>query len=194
MSPLAADSGLTTRLQGIVGREGVISTAKPGTIFVDMTTSSPQLAIEIHQACQAKEMHSVDAPVSGGDIGAREARLSIMIGGDQSVVESLQPVWELLGKTWVFQGPAGSGQHTKMVNQTLIATGMIGVCEALLYGHRAGLDLHTVLQSVSSGAAGSWSLSNLATMLRLNLFTYRDLMKWLHDPFGFPPLKMSRGL
>src|SRR6185312_62563 len=104
---------------------------------------------------------AVDAPVSGGDIGAREARLSIMIGGEQAVVDALRPLFELMGKTIVHQGPAGAGQHTKMVNQVLIATNMIGVCEALLYGYKAGLDLNVVLQSVGSGAAGSWSLNNL---------------------------------
>jgi 3-hydroxyisobutyrate dehydrogenase len=106
-------------------------------------------------------VYSVDAPVSGGDVGAREARLSIMIGGDKPVVDALMPCWQAIGKTIVHQGPAGAGQHTKMVNQTLIATGMVGVCEALLYGYRAGLDLNVVLESVASGAAGSWSLSNL---------------------------------
>jgi 3-hydroxyisobutyrate dehydrogenase len=126
-----------------------------------MTTSEPALAVEIYETARAKSVQSVDAPVSGGDIGAREARLSIMIGGDSAVVESLKPLFEAMGKTIVYQGPAGAGQHTKMVNQILIATNMIGVCEALLYGYKAGLDLNTVLQSVSSGAAGSWSLSNL---------------------------------
>ena len=119
------------------------------------------MAIEIYEAAKAKGVASVDAPVSGGDIGAKEARLSIMIGGDKDVVDALQPCWDTMGKTIVHQGGAGAGQHTKMVNQTLIASGMIGVCEALLYGHKAGLDLPTVLQSVGSGAAGSWSLSNL---------------------------------
>src|SRR5262249_30170148 len=102
-----------------------------------------------------------DAPVSGGDVGAREARLSIMIGGEPPVVEALKPLFETMGKTIVHQGAAGAGQHTKMVNQILIATNMIGVCEALLYAYKAGLDLNVVLQSVASGAAGSWSLSNL---------------------------------
>ena len=99
---------------------------------------------------------------SGGDVGAREARLSIMIGGDAQAVQSLMPCFQAMGKTIVHQGGPGAGQHTKMVNQTLIASNMIGVCEALLYAYRAGLDLDKVLQSVSSGAAGSWSLSNLA--------------------------------
>jgi 3-hydroxyisobutyrate dehydrogenase len=126
-----------------------------------MTTSEPALALEIDQAARAKGVHAVDAPVSGGDIGAREARLSIMIGGDQEVVDALRPLFETMGKTIVHQGPAGAGQHTKMVNQVLIATGMIGVCEGLLYAYKAGLDLNVVLQSVGSGAAGSWSLNNL---------------------------------
>ena len=104
---------------------------------------------------------SVDAPVSGGDVGAREARLSIMIGGERAAVEALMPCFQALGTTIVHQGGPGAGQHTKMVNQTLIASNMVGVCEALLYAYRAGLDLDRVLQSVASGAAGSWSLSNL---------------------------------
>src|SRR5204863_1446209 len=135
---------------------------KPGVILVDMTTSEPSLAIEIATQAKAKGVHAVDAPVSGGDIGAREARLSIMIGGDKEVVEALRPCFEAMGKTIVLQGPAGAGQHTKMVNQILIATGMIGVCEALLYAYKSGLDLPRVLESVSGGAAGSWSLTNYA--------------------------------
>ena len=119
------------------------------------------LAREIHEAARAKGVGSVDAPVSGGDVGAKNAALSIMVGGDAEVVDAVRPLLECMGKTIVHQGPAGAGQHTKMVNQVLIASNMIGVCEALLYGYKAGLDLKTVLQSVGSGAAGSWSLNNL---------------------------------
>lgn len=144
-----------------LGSEGALSGARSGSVFVDMTTSEPSLAVEIYDAAKAKGIASVDAPVSGGDIGAREARLSIMIGGDKDVVESLNPLFSLMGKTIVYQGGAGAGQHTKMTNQILISTNMIGVCEALLYAFKAGLDLETVMQSVASGAAGSWSLSNL---------------------------------
>lgn len=153
-----------------LGEQGALAGAKPGTILVDMTTSEPSLAVEIATAAMAKGVHSVDAPVSGGDIGAREARLSIMLGGDKEIVDALRPCWDAMGKTIVYQGPAGSGQHTKMVNQILIASGMIGVCEALLYGFKAGLDLPTVLQSVGSGAAGSWSLSNLGPRIMNNNF------------------------
>jgi 3-hydroxyisobutyrate dehydrogenase len=144
-----------------LGPDGTLAGAKPGSVLVDMTTSEPALAIEIAQAARAKGVHAVDAPVSGGDVGAREARLSIMIGGEAEIVLALRPLFETMGKTVVYQGPAGAGQHTKMVNQILIATTMIGVCEALLYGFKAGLDLNVVLQSVASGAAGSWSLNNL---------------------------------
>ncbi|HHK42981.1 MAG TPA: NAD(P)-dependent oxidoreductase [Planctomycetaceae bacterium] len=144
-----------------LGTDGALAGSREGNILVDMTTSEPSLAIEIYDAAKAKGVSSIDAPVSGGDVGAREARLSIMIGGDRDAVESLQPCWDAMGKTVVYQGGPGAGQHTKMVNQTLIATNMIGVCEALLYAYRAGLDLETVMQSVASGAAGSWSLSNL---------------------------------
>jgi 3-hydroxyisobutyrate dehydrogenase len=144
-----------------LGPDGTLSAARPGTVLVDMTTSDPALAVEIAEAAKAQGVDAIDAPVSGGDIGAREARLSIMIGGEVEVVAALRPLFEVMGKTIVHQGPAGAGQHTKMVNQILIASGMIGVCEGLLYGYKAGLDLPTVLQSVGSGAAGSWSLNNL---------------------------------
>jgi 3-hydroxyisobutyrate dehydrogenase len=144
-----------------LGPDGILEGAKSGSVIVDMTTSEPALAVEIHAAAKAKGIDAVDAPVSGGDIGAKEARLSIMIGGDEAVVESLRPLFATMGKTIVLQGGPGAGQHTKMVNQILIATNMIGVCEALLYGCKAGLDLTTVLHSVGSGAAGSWALNNL---------------------------------
>jgi 3-hydroxyisobutyrate dehydrogenase len=144
-----------------LGPDGTLAGARPGAVLVDMTTSEPALAVEIDRAARAKGVHAVDAPVSGGDVGAREARLSIMIGGEKEVVDALRPLFEVMGKTIVYQGPAGAGQHTKMVNQVLIATNMIGVCEGLLYAYKAGLDLNVVLQSVGSGAAGSWSLNNL---------------------------------
>jgi 3-hydroxyisobutyrate dehydrogenase len=153
-----------------LGENGSLAGAKSGAILVDMTTSDPMLATEIAKQAKAKGVHAVDAPVSGGDIGAREARLSIMIGGEKEIVDALAPCWEAMGKTIVYQGPAGAGQHTKMVNQILIATGMIGVCEALLYGYKAGLNLETVMQSVSSGAAGSWSLSNYGPRMMANNF------------------------
>ena len=154
----------------VLGEDGCLAGGEAGNVLVDMTTSEPSLAVEIAEAAEAKGMHSVDAPVSGGDVGAKEARLSIMIGGDKDVVDALQPCWQAMGKTIVHQGGPGAGQHTKMVNQTLIATNMIGVCEALLYGHQAGLDLPTVMESVASGAAGSWSLSNLGTRIIDNNF------------------------
>jgi 3-hydroxyisobutyrate dehydrogenase len=144
-----------------LGPQGALAGSKPGNVLVDMTTSEPSLAREIHEASKGKGVASVDAPVSGGDVGAKNAALSIMVGGDKDVVEAVRPLLECMGKTIVYQGPAGAGQHTKMVNQILIATNMIGVCEALLYGYRAGLDLKTVLQSVGGGAAASWSLNNL---------------------------------
>ena len=146
----------------ILGDEGVLAGAGPGHIMVDMTTSEPSLAVRIAEVAAGQQVHSIDAPVSGGDTGAKNAALSIMIGGETEPVEIVRPLLELMGKTIVHQGGPGAGQHTKMVNQTLIASGMIAVCEGLLYASKAGLDLNTVLQSVSSGAAGSWSLSNLA--------------------------------
>jgi 3-hydroxyisobutyrate dehydrogenase len=144
-----------------LGPQGALAGSRAGAVLVDMTTSEPSLAQEIYQAAKGKGVASVDAPVSGGDVGAKNAALSIMVGGDAEAVEAVRPLLECMGKTIVHQGPAGAGQHTKMVNQVLIATNMIGVCEALLYGYKAGLDLKTVLQSVGGGAAASWSLNNL---------------------------------
>nr|MDQ3332028.1 NAD(P)-dependent oxidoreductase [Planctomycetota bacterium] len=153
-----------------LGDDGALAGSRKGTILVDMTTSEPSLAVEIGKAANEKGVHSVDAPVSGGDVGAKNAALSIMIGGGEEAVEAVRPCFEVMGKTIVRQGGPGAGQHTKMVNQILIATGMIGVCEALLYGYKAGLDLETVLKSVSSGAAGSWSLSNYGPRMMANNF------------------------
>jgi 3-hydroxyisobutyrate dehydrogenase len=144
----------------LIGEDGALSGCKPGSVIVDMTTSEPSLAVEIAKQAAKRDVVSIDAPVSGGDVGARNATLSIMIGGDAETVAALEPIWKTMGAKWIRQGGPGAGQHTKMVNQVLIATGMIGVCEALLYGYKAGLDLEKVLESVASGAAGSWSLSN----------------------------------
>ncbi len=144
-----------------LGEQGALTGCKEGAILVDMTTSEPSLAVEIAEAGKAKGVGSVDAPVSGGDVGAKNAALSIMVGGEKDVVEAIQPLLECMGKTIVHQGPPGAGQHTKMVNQILIATNMIGVVEALIYAYKSGLDPKTVLQSVGGGAAASWSLNNL---------------------------------
>jgi 3-hydroxyisobutyrate dehydrogenase len=126
-----------------------------------MTTSSPMLAQKIYREALEKGILSLDAPVSGGDIGAREGRLSIMVGGDSEVFEAVKPIFEAMGKNIVLQGGAGAGQHTKMCNQIAIASNMMGVCEAIAYAKKAGLDPTTVLKSIETGAAGSWSLSNL---------------------------------
>jgi 3-hydroxyisobutyrate dehydrogenase len=170
---LGADGVLAGCAPGIEGDSPVFADTKTGTvpkIIVDMTTSEPSLAVEIAEAAAKRGVVALDAPVSGGDVGAREARLSIMIGGDADAIASLEPCWAAMGKTFIRQGGPGAGQHTKMVNQILIATNMIGVCEGLLYAHKAGLDLETVMQSVGSGAAGSWSLTNLGARIIANNF------------------------
>jgi 3-hydroxyisobutyrate dehydrogenase len=144
-----------------LGAEGALAGAKSGAVLVDMTTSEPSLAREIYEAAKAKGVHSVDAPVSGGDVGARNAALSIMCGGDAETVEAIRPCFDCMGKTIVHQGGPGAGQHTKMVNQVLIASNMVALCEALMYAYQSGLDPKTVLQSVGPGAASSWGLLNL---------------------------------
>jgi 3-hydroxyisobutyrate dehydrogenase len=148
-----------------LGPKGALTGSKPGTILVDMTTSEPSLAREIYAAAKAKGVISVDAPVSGGDVGAKNAALSIMIGGDKDAVAAVTPLFECMGKTIVYQGGPGAGQDTKMVNQILISGTMVSMCEALLYGYKAGLDLETVLKSVSVDAAGSKSLENLGSRI-----------------------------
>ncbi|HPE67075.1 MAG TPA: NAD(P)-dependent oxidoreductase [Synergistales bacterium] len=145
-----------------LGERGIVAAARPGTVLIDMTTSSPKLAERIASAAAEKGLFSLDAPVSGGDKGAREATLSIMIGGEETVFEDMLPLFQLMGKNIVLQGGPGSGQHTKMANQIAIASNMMGVCEALAYAKKSGLDTGRVLSSISGGAAGSWSLSNLA--------------------------------
>lgn len=144
-----------------LGEEGILNNISSGGFVIDMTTSQPQLAVTIADKAYKKGVFSLDAPVSGGDIGAREGQLSIMVGGEKEVFETILPLFELMGKNIVYQGSAGSGQHTKMCNQIAIAAGMMGVCEALAYAGRSGLDVETVLKSIESGAAGSWSLSNM---------------------------------
>lgn len=144
-----------------LGENGLITNGKENTYLLDMTTSTPSLAVKIQHEASKRGIHALDAPVSGGDIGAKEARLSIMVGGNEEDFQKIEPLLQLLGTNIVYQGEAGSGQHTKMCNQITIASNMIGVCEALVYAREAGLDPELVLKSISSGAAGSWSLSNL---------------------------------
>jgi 3-hydroxyisobutyrate dehydrogenase len=156
--------------QVILGPHGVLAGCRQGSILVDMTTSEPSLAVEIAEAAARQGAYAGDAPVSGGDVGAREARLSIMVGGAKEVVEALTPCFAAMGKTIVHQGGPGAGQHTKLVNQIIIASTMVGLCESLLYAYRAGLDPGTVLQSITPGAAASWSLANLGPRIIANDF------------------------
>jgi len=142
--------------------DGVMAGARAGSVVIDMTTTEPSLAIEIAKAAATRDASALDAPVSGGDVGARSATLSIMTGGSADAFERVRPLLEAMGKTIIHEGGPGSGQHTKMCNQIVIAGTMIGVCESLLYGARAGLDLNTMLQSIRGGAAGCWTLDNLA--------------------------------
>jgi len=144
-----------------LGENGILANAKEGSVVIDMTTSSPLLAQKIYEEAKAKGIAALDAPVSGGDVGAKNGTLSIMVGGDEAAFQRVRPIFEAMGKNIVYQGKAGSGQHTKMANQIAIASNMLGVCEALAYGERAGLDMEKMLQSISTGAAGSFSLSNL---------------------------------
>ncbi len=144
------------------GEGAVVTTLAPGGVLVDMTTSRPALAIEIAARASDAGLAALDAPVSGGDVGARNATLSIMVGGDADAFARVHPLLERMGSTIVHQGPAGAGQHTKLTNQIVVAGNLVAMCEALLYATRAGLDVESVLASISGGAASSWALSNLA--------------------------------
>jgi 3-hydroxyisobutyrate dehydrogenase len=146
----------------VLGDAGALAGARPGTLLVDFTTSEPSLAVEIHEAAAAREVEALDAPVSGGDVGARNASLVIMCGGRPEAFSRARPVLDVLGATVVHAGGPGAGQHTKMTNQIVIASGMIGLCEALVYAARSGLDVEQAVATIAGGAAGSWSLTNLA--------------------------------
>jgi 3-hydroxyisobutyrate dehydrogenase len=145
-----------------LSEDGILANCSPGNIVIDMTTSSPKLAETIYNAAKGKDVASLDAPVSGGDMGAKNGTLSIMVGGDKSAFDTVSPLFELMGKNIIYQGAAGSGQHCKMANQIAIASTMMGVCESIRYAEKAGLNPATVLKSIETGAAGSWSLTNLA--------------------------------
>lgn len=143
------------------GERGVIATAAPGTLLIDMTTSDPELAVELCRRGRERGLDVLDAPVSGGDVGARNATLSIMVGGDPSAFERARPILEVMGKTIVHQGPAGAGQYAKLCNQIAIASTMLSVCESMAFARAAGLDPSRVLENITTGAANSWSLSQL---------------------------------
>jgi 3-hydroxyisobutyrate dehydrogenase len=149
----------------ILAPDGALAAMAPGTLLIDMTTSEPTLAVEIHAAAAARGVAALDAPVSGGDLGARNAALVIMAGGDPDAFARAGPLFAVLGRAATLQGGPGTGQHTKMVNQIAIASGMIGLCEAMLYARRAGLDVERVIDTIKDGAAGSWSLSNYGPRL-----------------------------
>ncbi len=145
-----------------LGNDGLVAKSRPGQVFVDFTTSDPDLAVEIAECAQERQVFALDAPVSGGDVGAKQGTLSIMVGGNVSVFEALLPILRTFGKVLVHHGPAGCGQHAKLCNQVTIAGTMIGVCEALLYAHQAGLNGEKLLESIRQGAAGCWTLDHLA--------------------------------
>lgn len=142
------------------GETGILENADPGTLVIDMTTSSPKLAQKIYEAAAARGLSALDAPVSGGDTGARAGTLSIMVGGDPESFEAALPLFKAMGTNIIHEGPAGAGQHTKMANQIAIAGCIAGVAEAIAYSEKAGLDTQKMFDSISAGAAGSWQLTN----------------------------------
>lgn len=144
-----------------LGEQGILKNISSGGYVIDMTTSKPELAVTIADQAGETGVFSLDAPVSGGDVGAREGKLSIMVGGEKEAFDTILPLFELMGTNIVYQGAAGSGQHTKMCNQIIVAGGMLGITEALAYATKAGLDATSVHENIASGAARSWALTNL---------------------------------
>ncbi|QKS72865.1 NAD(P)-dependent oxidoreductase [Paenalkalicoccus suaedae] len=189
-----------------LGESGILAHAKEGSFTVDMTTSKPSLAKEIFEAARERNIHALDAPVSGGDVGAREAKLAIMIGGEEEAVEELRPIFEVLGQNVQHLGAAGLGQYTKMANQIAIASTMVGVSESLAYAKKAGLDPEQVIATISTGAAGSFSLSNLAPRMLKGDFAPGFYIKHFIKDMGIaiesaeemgldlPGLKQAKGL
>lgn len=145
-----------------LGAGGIVESAPEGAVLIDMTTTSPALSKRIYAAAKDAGLSALDAPVSGGDSGAQKGTLSIMAGGDREVFDAMVPVFEAMGSSIIYEGGAGTGQHTKMANQIAIAGAISGVCEAIAYGRKTGLDLNTMLDSIGAGAAGSWQMANLA--------------------------------
>jgi 3-hydroxyisobutyrate dehydrogenase len=166
------------------GRNGLLAAADTGTVLVDCTTSEPSLAVRIGEAAREKGLRALDAPVSGGDRGAREGTLAVMVGGDEDAFTTALPVLRCFGKTVGHLGPCGAGQHTKMTNQILVAAGMIGVVESLLYARRSGLDLNAVIDVVGTGAAGSWAVNNLGRRIADNDFSPGFFIKYLVKDLG----------
>ena len=156
--------------EAVLGKAGLLAGAGPGKILVDMTTSKPSLAERINAEAGAKGVFSLDAPVSGGDVGARTAKLAVMAGGDKQAFETVLPLFKLMGETIALMGGPGKGQHTKMCNQILIASTMIGAVESLLYAARAGLGPDAVIDVIGKGAAGSWSINNLGRRITAGNF------------------------
>ncbi len=148
------------------GPDGILANAKPGAVVIDMTTTDPALAVRIHDEAAARGLLALDAPVSGGDVGAKNATLSIMAGGDRAAFDAAFPLFERMGKSIVFTGGAGSGQHTKMANQIAICGAISGVCEAVTYARANGLDVDAMLACIGGGAAGSWQLNNMAPRMQ----------------------------
>lgn len=144
------------------GQGGILENASAGCVLIDMTTTSPQLSVKIEQAAKEKGLKALDAPVSGGDVGAKNGTLSIMVGGEKETYTQCLPIFQAMGTNIIYEGKAGAGQHTKMANQIALGGAIAGVCEAMTYAKKVGLDLQTMLDSISKGAAGSWQMSNMA--------------------------------
>jgi 3-hydroxyisobutyrate dehydrogenase len=175
-----------------LGPRGILSSVRSGAVVCDMTTSEPSLAVRIHAEAAKKGVAALDAPVSGGDIGAREAKLAIMTGGERAAFETVLPLFRVMGETIALMGGPGSGQHTKMTNQILIASTMIGVVESLLYAKKAGLGMHAVIDVIGKGAASSWSINTLGRRIAKGDFNPGFFIKHFVKDMGIALLEARR--
>ena len=176
----------------ILGPNGALQACRAGHVLVDMTTSDPSLAQRIHTAAARKEVQALDAPVSGGDVGARDGTLAIMVGGDKVGLDEARPLLELLGSSITHMGPSGTGQHTKMCNQILNASTMIGVVESLLYAQRSGMNMDQVIDVIGSGAAASWAINNLGRRIAKADFTPGFFIKHFVKDMGIALAEAKR--
>ena len=169
----------------IVGEQGVLSVLTEGSTIVDHTTTSDRLAKEMYRVVQEKNSHFIDAPVSGGQAGAENAQLAIMVGGDNAIFDKVAPILDVYAKSLLYMGATGAGQATKMTNQLLIAGVLQGISEGFALAKSAGLDLDTVAQAISAGSAGSWQLSNRAENINNDKFDYGFAVDWMRKDLGF---------
>ncbi|MCO4785610.1 MAG: NAD(P)-dependent oxidoreductase [Marinomonas atlantica] len=175
-----------------LGEQGALASARPGTLFIDHTTASAEVAKELAEAAEAKTCRFLDAPVSGGQAGAENGVLTVMIGGSQSDIDEAQPVLECFAKAYTRMGEVGAGQLTKMVNQILVGGVLSGLSEGIRFAQQAGLDIETLVETLKHGAAGSWQLENRGATMAKDEFDFGFAIEWMHKDLGIALAQAQR--